>query len=289
MRMQHNHPLAAIIGEPERQPVTASRRPLLAVSLKMYFSLAQTYDWMQSIVKAVRERQATNALDISVFPTYLALEKCQHITLGSGIGLGGQDVFWEDQGAYTGEVSPMNLKELGCGWVEVGHAERRRQFCETDVIIAAKARAGHRNGLQPVVCIGEVEQAGAGAAASQCLMQARSVLRELPGDASIVFAYEPVWAIGADRPATSEHVRDVLHVLRAHLPDDNNRLRFIYGGSAGPGLYKELSDTVDGLFLGRSAHDPRAFAEVLDEMLSVSRHAEVNAERASETPRKQHP
>ena len=112
------------------------------------------------------------------------------------------------------------------------------------------------------------------------------MLRELPGDASVVFAYGPVWAIGADRPATSEHVRDVLHVLRAHLPDDNNRLRFIYGGSAGPGLYKELSDTVDGLFLGRSAHDPRAFAEVLDEMLSVSRHAEVNAKRASETPQK---
>ena len=244
-------------------------RPMLAVSLKMYLGLRETYDWTRAIVEEVRARNATAYVDIAIFPSYPALEKCRELTLGSGVEVGAQNVFWEDWGPYTGEVSGRLLRELGCAWVEVGHAERRRIFLETDRMAAAKVLAGHRNKLRSVVCVGESSKRDEQGAAQECLVQVRSVLDVLPNSTSIVFAYEPNWAIGVDRPADPTHINSVLGIIRTELRSQAQRLRWIYGGSAGPGLYRRLADHVDGLFLGRRAHDPRTFAKVLDEVLST--------------------
>ena len=265
------------------------RQKLVAGNWKMNSGLKTNQQLLQDVVAGVAGMPGVAVAVCVPFP-YLA--QAQSLLTNTQVAWGAQNLSEQAQGAFTGETSAAMLQDFACQYVLVGHSERRAIYGESDTLVAEKFAAALAAGLRPILCVGEtLAEREAGKTVEVVSAQMAAVLNRVGVAAFVnaVVAYEPVWAIGADRPATSEHVRDVLHVLRAHLPDDNNRLRFIYGGSAGPGLYKELSDTVDGLFLGRSAHDPRAFAEVLDEMLSVSRHAEVNAERASETPRKQHP
>ncbi len=169
-------------------------------------------------------------------------------------------MFWEDAGPYTGAVTADLLAELGVSLVEVGHAERRRIFAETDEVIAAKCAAAARHHITPLLCVGEQRQgspAEAIAAASAQLAAANAP--------TALVAWEPVWAIGAERPADAGYIREVCNGLRGSL--DGRRL--IYGGSAGPGLLAELGDAVDGLFLGRFGHDPAALAAVIDEAAPV--------------------
>ena len=274
MTRQQTHQMAGHRESDGREAAAAFARsvlsrPMLAVSLKMYLGLQETYDWTRAIVDEVGARNATAYVDVAIFPSYPALQTCRELTLKSGIEVGAQNVFWEDWGPYTGEVSGRLLRELGCAWVEVGHAERRRIFLETDRMAASKVLAGHRNELQSVVCVGETSKRDAQGAAQECLVQVRSVLDVLPNGAPIVFAYEPTWAIGVDRPADPTHINSVLGIIHTELRSHAQRLRWIYGGSAGTGLYRHLADHVDGLFLGRCAHDPRNFVKVLDEVLST--------------------
>jgi triosephosphate isomerase len=180
---------------------------------------------------------------------------------GTPVRLGAQDVFWEDRGAYTGEVTADQLAELGVTLVEVGHAERRRLFAETDEMVAAKCAAVSRHGIQPLLCIGERRRGTERDAVAQSAAQLDAA--HAP-DALV--AWEPVWAIGADRPAESEYIRAVCDGLRESLGDR----RLIYGGSAGPGMLAELARSVDGLFLGRSAHDVGALAAVIDEAAAAT-------------------
>jgi triosephosphate isomerase len=157
--------------------------------------------------------------------------------------------------------------------VEIGHAERRYLFGETADLITRKVDVSLEHGLVPLVCVGEgrlgdttpVEPEAAVAEAGAQLAQ---VLYRLPGSSPFVVAYEPVWAIGADQPAPVDHVRAVAAGLRRML-DGFSSARLIYGGTAGPGLFSQLATAVDGLFLGRRAHDPAAFAEVLGEVASA--------------------
>jgi triosephosphate isomerase len=168
-------------------------------------------------------------------------------------------------------VSGRDLAAFGCRYVEVGHAERRRIFGEDDAVVAGKVAAAVRNGLVPMLCVGEEDRVDADQAAEFCRGQVERALADVGPDAELpvselVIAYEPVWAIGAERPAGADHVRSVCRQLRDSFADgDPRQLRVIYGGSAGPGLLTELGDAVDGLFLGRFAHDPQAFAAVVGE------------------------
>jgi len=164
--------------------------------------------------------------------------------------------------------------------VEVGHAERRRLFGETDETVADKVDAALRNSLAPFLCVGETERMPAAQAASACIAQVQSALsvaEKAGAIESIVVAYEPEWAIGAEESASAEHIREVGGLLRdwlaAHPLVATGRV--IYGGSAGPGLLGRLGASVDGLFLGRFAHDPAALARVLDEALLLQRPVPV--------------
>lgn len=246
--------------------------PLIAVSLKMYMNAAQTRDWARSIVQEVQARANRDVIEVAVFPNYLVLGEITQRLRVSGIRTGAQDVFWEDNGAYTGEVSAPMLAEIGCRWVEVGHAERRRLFGEDDRITSLKAGAAVRAGLTPLICIGELEAGSVQDAVTACLGQALEVIGALPSDppAEIAFAYEPVWAIGAAEPATPEHIRAVLAGIRSGLPHGFEDSRLIYGGSARPGLFSSIVPEADGVFLGRFAHDPAAFGATLDEVIAVS-------------------
>ncbi|KAJ9486916.1 hypothetical protein VN97_g6412, partial [Penicillium thymicola] len=188
--------------------------------------------------------------------------------------LGAQDCFWESQGAYTGEVSPASIRALGCSIIELGHAERRAIFNETDDQTARKAAATCAQHMVPLVCIGEVTAPGpiasqaVGQAVTECAVLVRAVLAAIPDDAPVIFAYEPVWAIGQPKPADVDHVAAVVQGVRAVIGPRTGTARVLYGGSAGPGLWGTggLGRAVDGMFLGRFAHQIEGVREVVREV-----------------------
>ena len=248
-------------------------RVVVGVSLKMYFGHREALDWFARVAELVRGHDAvtSGAVGLFVIPTYPQLIPAVAAFAGTPVRIGAQDVATEDAGAFTGEVSAVELAEIGVTLAEIGHAERRRLFGETDAVTAAKAAASLRNGLTPVLCIGESERLDSADAATATVAQLSADLAGAPAGPVIV-AYEPVWAIGAPAPAPAAHISAVTLALRAALESDPERAgsSVIYGGSAGPGLLTELGDTVDGLFLGRFAHDPAALAAVLDEAAALA-------------------
>ena len=247
----------------------------LGVSLKMYFGYQQTLQWCQSIAALLEQEPSVRNGQVQVFviPSFPMLAPALEIFEGLAL-VGAQNLFWEDKGAYTGEVSPEVLKEMGCNVVEIGHAERRRYFAESDRQIADKTAAAWRNGLIPVLCIGEDRQCLPAEAARLCAQQLTAALDRAQGaglSGDLVVAYEPQWAIGAVQPASPQYIGAVCTALRQHCIDtDLQNTRVIYGGSAGPGLLTQLGDHVDGLFLGRFAHEPEAFAAILGEARSLA-------------------
>ena len=251
---------------------------LLGVSTKMYFTYSQTNTYLADLCNTFYSPTTSTAETPTLFviPSFPSLGlAAANLRSTPHILLGAQDCHWEDYGPWTGEVSPAELADVGCSLVELGHAERRRApFNETNEIVAAKAAAAVRNGLVPLVCIGEVARSkvaseGVGLAVREVIPQVKAVLESVPGRAGVVFAYEPVWAIGAEEPAGVEHVRTVVGEIKRAVNDMAGRtgeVRVIYGGSAGPGTWKGLSGMLDGLFLGRFAHDLSNVERVVKEM-----------------------
>ncbi|PFG30192.1 triose-phosphate isomerase family protein [Paramicrobacterium agarici] len=248
---------------------------LIGVSLKMYFGHARTLEWCEAGADIARSHHAVSAGEAELFvvPSYQSIPAAREILDGLA-AVGAQDLATDDEGAFTGEVSGAQIAELGCTLVEVGHAERRRLFGETDEIVRLKTDAALRNGLSPVLCVGETERRNAADAAAECVRQlddALALAHERGRTGRLIVAYEPGWAIGAREPASAGDIRAVCEPLRDRVrgltafPDSS----VIYGGSAGPGLVTEIRNTVDGLFLGRLAHDPAALGTVLDEVRKV--------------------
>lgn len=248
----------------------------IGVSLKMYFGYGETLQWCASMREICLSHQAVTRglVELFVIPSYPALTGARDVFVDTAIGLGAQDLFWQDRGPFTGEVSGAMLAEIGCRYVEVGHAERRRMFGDTDEVVACKTAAALRNGLVPLICIGEADPGPSDEALGVCVAQLDSALSQwcdpTAGDRVIV-AYEPIWAIGAPEPAPADHIGAVCGGLKEVLSSRSDlESSTIYGGSAGPGLLAALRGRVDGLFLGRSAHDPAGLGAVLSEVLVLS-------------------
>jgi triosephosphate isomerase len=248
----------------------------IGVSLKMYFGHIQTLNWCRRIAGIARRHPAvaTGAAELFVLPSFPALVPAGIILEGSSVHIGAQDLATADAGPYTGEVSGAYLKEIGCAYAEVGHAERRRLFGEGDAVVAAKTAAALRNGLTPVLCVGELSRGTPADAASRTVAELQRLLATATREAApapVTVAYEPQWAIGAAEPASTTHIRTVCAALTAWLADQPRFAgsRVIYGGSAGPGLLTELGPDIGGLFLGRFAHDPAAVERILDEALAL--------------------
>jgi len=242
---------------------------LAAVSLKTYFGHRATLDWV------TRAREVSvpwlDVVDVLVVPIATALAPTVELLAGTGILVGAQDCSWAPVGAFTGELPAEVLREVGVRVVELGHAERRSMFHEDDTTVRRKAAAAARAGLMPMVCVGESERLGVPAAIQTCLSQVDAALADVPESRPAVVAYEPVWAIGAEEPADARHIRAVCAAIRTSLAGRGYSGRVIYGGTAGPGLFATVYPDVDGLFLGRRAHDVTAFAEVLVEMGTLAR------------------
>ncbi|KAA8650611.1 hypothetical protein EYZ11_002737 [Aspergillus tanneri] len=270
-------------------------KTLLIISLKMYFTPPRTLDYLRALLSPENDivrPQNRSKLLLALIPDFLTIYPCHEIiqqyestldststkqqSLPAPFLLGAQDCFWEPLGAYTGEVSPLSLRSMGVSIVELGHAERRAIFAESDVQTARKAAAVCDQGIVPLVCIGEVTAPGAVAseavalAVQECAVQVRPILDAIPPEAPAIFAYEPVWAIGKAVPAGVEHIAAVVKGIQAVVAERKRPgdVRILYGGSAGPGLWGPggLGKAVDGMFLGRFAHEVEGVRKVVREV-----------------------
>lgn len=245
-------------------------RPLVAVSLKMYFDRTRSLEYFDAVRDLATRTAAVaaGAVRLAVLPDFLTLPAACRTLASTTAVVGAQDLAPADRGAFTGEVSGADLAALGCACVEIGHAERRTIFGEDDAMVATKTAAAVRNGLIPLLCVGESERTTPAAAARQCVRQVQDALAGATTGTEVWVAYEPYWAIGATEPAPADYVRAVCAKLRSGLDPAGREITLVYGGSAGPGLLTELGNAVDGLFLGRFAHDPSALAQVVAEAAS---------------------
>ena len=239
-------------------------RTIIATSLKLYFSHERTMRWVDEVAATSIPR----GIEVIVLPSFLAIPATVARLAPRGVSVGGQNLFDEDWGPFTGEVSAAQLREAGCAFAEIGHSERERLFGETEHDISRKLTAAWRNDLCPILCIGEPERLPAAVAAQWCADKLSRLLDAAgPSGGDLVVAYEPVWAIGASVPAAADHVATVAAALRAAAVAraDLGDTRVIYGGTAGPGDLARFGPALDGLFLGRLAHIPSALARILEE------------------------
>jgi len=255
--------------------------PLLAVSLKMYLGVAATRAWVADVADVGARLEPGANIELAVLPTFPLLESTAKLLAGTGIRWGAQDVAATADGAQTGEVSAAVLAELGCRYVELAHAERRLLFGEDDADVQAKAAQVVAAGMVPLYCVGETDHGSPATAAHACLAQLETLLAVSAGH-EVVVAYEPGWAIGAAIPAPAEHVAEVCEQLRVRLDSYPGPSRVLYGGSAGPGTYQKLRRAVDGLFLGRFAHDPCALAQVVTEVLTSTQSRNLSVTSSKE-------
>ncbi len=222
-----------------------------------------------------RFRQALThdvSVEILLIPPFTALYGIrQMLHADDPFKLGAQDLSWNDEGAYTGEVSGRMLKDVGCQWVIVGHSERRRLLGETDALVNNKLKSALQHDLAPILCVGEtLEERQAGHTQDVVKDQLLRALRDVPPEqmTGLAIAYEPVWAIGTGYAATVRHIEEMHAFLRSILnvewPHIGQRTRIVYGGSVSPENAPELfgSDEIDGALVGKACLDPEGFAKI---------------------------
>ena len=244
---------------------------MIAGNWKMHGTRAET----EKILSALKGQiTALTDREVVVAPPFTALETAARVLTGSSIHLAAQNVYWELQGAFTGEISGPMLKELGCTYVILGHSERRQYFAETDEQVARKVRAAQRDGLVPIVCVGEtLQEREQGNTFAVITRQLQGALhnQEKAALASLVIAYEPVWAIGTGRTATPAQAQEVHATIRGALVElaDHkaaSAIRILYGGSVKPdnidGLMAEAD--VDGALVGGASLQADSFARIVN-------------------------
>ena len=247
-----------------------SRKKLIAANWKMYKTPDQTREFFRDFLPLVKDHTRD---EITVCPPFIDLPAAVEATRDSNIAVGAQDVYWEKNGAYTGEICPEMLLAVGCTHVILGHSERRQYFGETDDIVNQKLKAALEAGLTPIVCVGEVlEEREAGLTEDvlrrQCLRAFHAISSKKAG--KLVVAYEPVWAIGTGKTATPQMAADA-HILirgeaaKAFGEEFAQALRILYGGSVKPDNAKTLmsEEEIDGALVGGASLEPKSFAAIV--------------------------
>jgi len=244
------------------------RRPLIAGNWKMHKTVPQALELVRELkerLKDVKDR------DILVCPPFTALHPVGRELKGSNISLGGQNMFYEKEGAFTGEISPIMLKDVGCTYVILGHSERRKIFGETDEVINKKVLSAVENGLIPILCVGEtLEERERGETEKVVETQVKEGLKGVSPKAELVIAYEPVWAIGTGRSATPEMAQEVHQFIREVLTElfGNEKaktVRILYGGSVKPENAKSLLEMpdIDGALVGGASLKAESFEKIV--------------------------
>jgi triosephosphate isomerase len=243
----------------------------MAGNWKMYRTASETSAFFEKF-NALVENSAH--CEIVICPPFVNLPAAVEAVSGTRIEIGGQNLFWEKEGAYTGEISAGMLKAVGCRWVIVGHSERRQYFGETDESVLTKTVAALEAGLNPIVCVGEkLPEREAGATEAVLVSQFQGGIAGLSPEqfARIAIAYEPVWAIGTGKTATPEIAADAHKVLREQVnqrygAEAAGSIRLLYGGSVKPGNVKGLmaQEDIDGALVGGASLEADSFAAVVN-------------------------
>ncbi len=246
------------------------RRPFIAANWKMHMTLAEALAFAERFSALVDAEIAT---DVAIAPPAgLIAPLAQALKDRSDIALAAQNVHWEPSGAFTGEMAPELAADLGCRWAIVGHSERRTLFGETDAQVASKVQAARRAGLGVILCVGEsLEEREAGETTQVVARQIEAATTGLDADAaaSLVIAYEPVWAIGTGRTATPDTAQEVHAFIRERMADRlgpvGREVRIQYGGSVKPGNAASLlaEPDIDGALVGGASLDAQDFAKIV--------------------------
>ena len=245
--------------------------PLIVGNWKMNGTQSQCFELAVKIASGVHEKPSS--AEVVIAPPYTALAQVKTALENSAIKLAAQNCHWEEKGAFTGEISPVMLKDSGCEFVILGHSERRHILGESDRVIAQKLTAALRNNLRPILCVGEtLKERRSGRTASIIGRQLRTALKDLAetGIEKIEIAYEPVWAIGTGQTATPDQVSQVhqriRRFLRKKLGDSKgNQIRVLYGGSVNPENARTLIQTpdVNGLLVGGASLKAETFLPIV--------------------------
>jgi triosephosphate isomerase len=248
------------------------RKPLMAGNWKMNLSLKEAEDLLTGIKEA---RVDFNKVDVLVAPPFTTLHLACALLAGTDILVGAQNMHWEQRGAFTGEISPLMVREAGCSHVILGHSERRTHFFETSETVNRKTEAAIDAGLTPIICIGEaLQEREQGKTFDIIKTQLDESLRtrwetgSLPQD--LILAYEPIWAIGTGRTATPEQAQEVHLFIRRWLdqafgPDSSEATRILYGGSVKPDNSEELmaQPDIDGTLIGGASLKADSFLSIV--------------------------
>lgn len=247
-----------------------SRKKLIAANWKMYKNPANTKEFLHDFLPLVAGHERD---EIVLCPPYIDLQVAIELAQASGIAIGAQDVYWKDEGAFTGEISPPMLTAIGCTHVIIGHSERRQYFGETDDSVNLKLKAALEHGLTPIVCVGEVlEEREAGLTEDVLRRQCTRAFHTISAKkaARLVIAYEPVWAIGTGKTATPQMASDAHALIRGEAAKAFGdgfaaALRILYGGSVKPENAKALmsEEEIDGALVGGASLDPKSFAAIV--------------------------
>lgn len=247
---------------------------------KMNLRAAEVPGYAAQLLERMRATD-TSAVDVFVLPPFTSLDVAATAFRGTPVAIGGQNMHWDEQGAWTGEISAPMLVDAGCRYVELAHSERLQHFGETYERVRSKVDRAIASGLTPIVCLGETAQDRREGRSDEVLAaQAVTALAGQPAQrvADVVLAYEPRWAIGSSEAASPDYVAARHTTLRALLADRfgaeaARRTRILYGGSVTPDNGPELValDDVDGLFVGRAAWNPDGFARIVAQVAAAAR------------------
>ncbi|MGL5676438.1 MAG: triose-phosphate isomerase [Cellulosilyticaceae bacterium] len=232
------------------------RKKIVAGNWKMNMTPAKAVE----LINSLKDKINSNEVEVVVCPTYVCLPAVLEAVKGTNIGVGAQNMHFEENGAYTGEIAPTMLTELGVKYVVIGHSERRQYFAETDETVNKKTLKAIEHGLIPLVCVGEsLEEREQGVTIDLVRLQTKIALKDVkPEDAKkVVIAYEPIWAIGTGRTATSEQAEEVCAAIRqvvaeVYGQEVADEVRVQYGGSVNGGNANELFNmgNIDGGLVG---------------------------------------
>lgn len=247
------------------------RIPVIAGNWKLFKSIGEAVALVEELKAKV---SGTSGVEIVVAPVFTALNRVAEAADGSLINVAAQDCFWEEEGAFTGEVAPKLLKDAGCSHVIIGHSERRQFFAETDITVNKKVKAAFLAGLKPIVCVGETLDERESEKTFEIIdTQIKNGLVGLTADqvSSLIIAYEPVWAIGTGKTASDDQAQEVHAFIRALISglfdqSVSEKVRILYGGSVKPDNVKGLMTRpdVDGALVGGASLKADSFAAIVN-------------------------
>jgi len=247
-----------------------SRTPIIAGNWKMFKTAGEA----ASFVSEVKGKAEVSGVESVICAPFTALPALVEAVKGTTIKVGAQNLYFEDSGAYTGEISGVMLKDLGVHYVILGHSERRQYFGETDEIVNKKAHAAFRNGLVPIVCVGEkLEEREAGSTNEVVRIQTEGGLAGLTAEqvAETVIAYEPIWAIGTGKSSTSAEANETISYIRGVVAkqfgaDAAAKVRIQYGGSVKPNTVAEYlgQPDIDGALVGGASLEPASYVALVE-------------------------